>query len=143
MDGPYLSALAALAGSSIGAFASFATTWLNQSYQQRVQRRANEMSRRERIFGEFIDEASKVYADAMENSLTDVGNLVKLYSIKNKMKLFSGNEVVESAENVLKKVIERYFSENVDLAHFDSSNLQKLDLLYNFTEACRKEIIRY
>ncbi|MDZ5448578.1 hypothetical protein [Labrys sp. ZIDIC5] len=78
MDGAYLSALAALAGSSIGAFASFVTTWLNQNYQQRVQRLSNEMSRRERIFGEFIDEASRVYGDTLENDRTDTAKLVKL-----------------------------------------------------------------
>ncbi|MGN8113877.1 hypothetical protein [Labrys sp. 22185] len=143
MDGAYLSALAALAGSSIGAFASFATTWLNQSYQQRVQRLSNEMSRRERIFGEFIDEASKVYGDAMENNLTDTTKLVKLYSIKNRMKLFSGDEVIARAEEVLQLIVKRYSSEKVDFSHFNANSLRESDLLYGFTEACRKEIIRY
>ena len=143
MDGAYLSALVALAGSSIGAFASFATTWLNQSYQQRVQRRSNEMSRRERIFGEFIDEASKVYGDAMENNLTDSGKLVKLYSIKNRMKLFSGDEVIARADEVLQTIVNRYSLEKVDFSHLDAKKLPEYDLLYGFTEACRKEIIRY
>ncbi|OCC06383.1 hypothetical protein BA190_03910 [Labrys sp. WJW] len=143
MDGAYLSALAALAGSSIGAFASFATTWLNQSYQQRVQRLSNEMSRRERIFGEFIDEASRVYGDAMENDLTDTAKLVKLYSIKNRMKLFSGDEVIARAEEVLQIIVQRYSSEKVDFSHFDAKKLRESDLLYGFTEACRKEIVRY
>ncbi|QEN90989.1 hypothetical protein FZC33_33910 [Labrys sp. KNU-23] len=143
MDGAYLSALAALAGSSIGAFASFATTWLNQSYQQRVQRLSNEMSRRERIFGEFIDEASKVYGDAMENDLTDTGKLIKLYSIKNRMKLFSGDEVIARAEEVLQMIVKRYSSEKVDFSHFDANKLREADLLFGFTEACRKEIVRY
>lgn len=143
MDSAYLSALAALAGSSIGAFASLATTWLNQSYQNRIQRRANEMSRRERIFGEFIDEVSKAYSDAMENSLDDVGKLVKLYSIKNKMKLFSGREVIASADGVLELVINRYSAPKVDPSKLDAGKIQRFDILYDFTEACRKEIIRY
>ena len=58
MDAAYLSALSALSGSAIGALASLTTTWLTQRYQDRSQRIAQERARRERIFGEFIDQAS-------------------------------------------------------------------------------------
>jgi hypothetical protein len=63
MDAAYISAVAALAGSAIGALASFVTTWLTQHAQQRATRLAQEMSRRERLYGEFIDEASRLLAD--------------------------------------------------------------------------------
>jgi hypothetical protein len=65
MNPATLSALAALLGSAIGALASLATTWLTQHYQDRVQRRAQEIARRERMFCEFITQASKLYADAL------------------------------------------------------------------------------
>ena len=65
MNPATLSALAALAGSAIGALASFATTWLTQHHQDHTQRINQEASRRERLFGEFIDEASRTYADGM------------------------------------------------------------------------------
>ena len=65
MEAAYTSAFAALAGSAIGTFASFATTWLTQHAQERATRLAQEMSRRERLYGEFIDEASRLLADAM------------------------------------------------------------------------------
>jgi HAMP domain-containing protein len=48
-----ISAFAALAGSAIGAFASFATTWLTQHQQERATRLTQEMSRRERLYGEL------------------------------------------------------------------------------------------
>jgi hypothetical protein len=65
MEAAYISAFAALAGSAICAFASFATTWLTQHAQERPTRLAQEMSRRERLYGEFIDEASRLLADAL------------------------------------------------------------------------------
>ena len=40
MNDPYISALAALAGSGIGALASIVTTWLAQRHQDRSQRLA-------------------------------------------------------------------------------------------------------
>jgi hypothetical protein len=52
MDTAYISDFAALAGSVIGAFASFATTWLTQHQQGRATRLAQEMSRRKRLYGE-------------------------------------------------------------------------------------------
>ena len=54
MNSAYISALAALAGSGIGALATIVTTWLNQAYQNKIQRHADERTRRERLFGEFI-----------------------------------------------------------------------------------------
>ena len=57
MEAAYLSAFSALAGSAIGATASLTTTWLTQRYQDRSQRLAQERARRERLFGEFIDQA--------------------------------------------------------------------------------------
>ena len=56
MDAAYISAFAALAGSAIGTFASFATTWLTQHAQKRATRLAREMNPRERLYGEFVDE---------------------------------------------------------------------------------------
>jgi hypothetical protein len=65
MEATYILAFAALAGSAICAFASFATTWLPQHAQERPTRLAQEMSPGERLCGEFIDEASRLLADAM------------------------------------------------------------------------------
>ena len=59
MDAAYLSALSALAGSAIGAMASFGTTWLTQHHQDHAQRIAQESTRREKLFGEFIEQSSR------------------------------------------------------------------------------------
>ena len=71
MDNAYISTFAALAGSGIGAVASFATTWLTQDAQQRAQRFAQAMTRREHLYGEFIEEASKLFTDALAHELDE------------------------------------------------------------------------
>lgn len=68
MDPAYLSALAALAGSTIGGLTSLATSWLTQHTQFEAQQRTHETSTREELYKDFIEEASKLYADAYEHS---------------------------------------------------------------------------
>ena|SRR5215813_10621294 len=65
MDAGYISAMAALAGSAIGAFASIATTWVVQHPQTRATQRAQDRARREALYGEFIREAFSGAAGAV------------------------------------------------------------------------------
>jgi hypothetical protein len=65
MDNAYVSAISALAGSAIGALATFATTWLAQHAQTNAQRLAQAMARQEHLYGRFIDEAAKSITDAL------------------------------------------------------------------------------
>ena len=67
MNAAYISAFAALAGSAIGAMTSLAAAWLSQHVQFRVQQRATDLSRREELYKNFIEEASKWFADAFEH----------------------------------------------------------------------------
>ena len=143
MDGAYISALAALAGSSIGAFATFATTWLNQSYQDRIKRHANERARRERLFGEFINEAASAYTDSMANKLENPSRLVNLYSLKSRISLFSNEGIVEEADKVIRTILNRYFEENVTYPEMSPNIASEFDLLRDFTKTCKKEIMKF
>jgi len=71
MDTAYFSAFAALAGSAIGGLTSLVASWLTQRGQFKVQRLAHEIARREDLYKDFIEEASKSYADAIEHDLTE------------------------------------------------------------------------
>jgi hypothetical protein len=79
MNNAYIPAIAALAGSAIGALASFATTWLTQHSQERAQRYAQAMTLREQLYGGFIEEASKLFTDALTHELGDPSKFVALY----------------------------------------------------------------
>ena len=141
MDTAYLSALSALSGSAIGALASLGTTWLTQRYQDRSQRMAQERARRERLFGEFIEQASPLYADALSHtSLEDPARLVPLYATIGKLRLFASERTIAAADAVMARIVETYYLPNIDLKARPSPQDGDYDILRDFTEACRAEL---
>jgi hypothetical protein len=141
MNDAYVSAFAALAGSVVGAVGSIATTWLTSNAQERARRFSQEMSRRENLYGEFIEEAAKVYAHALRNELEDVSNLVHLYALASKLRLFASTNVVSKADNVMHHIIATYQAPNRDLpVPLSEQDAHQLDVLRAFSEACRKEM---
>ena len=72
MDVAYVSALAALAGSAIRGLTSLAASWLTQHVQFSSQQRAVNRNRREELYKNFIEEASRLYADAFAHHKAEV-----------------------------------------------------------------------
>ena len=141
MDPAYISAVAALAGSAIGATASFATTWLTQHAQDRATRLVQEMSRRERLYGEFIDEASRLLADSLTHHLEEPSKIVPLYAIMGKLRLFAPANVVARADEVMEQIIEIYDLPNADFRNpADRPAQQRVDILRAFGEVCREDL---
>src|SRR2546430_16667880 len=89
MEPATISALAALTGATIGGVTSFAATWLTQRTQARVQELTHKLSRREELYKAFIQEASKLYGDALVHDTTDVSKLVGLYALISEMRVLS------------------------------------------------------
>ncbi|MEY2412842.1 MAG: hypothetical protein QOD84_1448 [Acidobacteriaceae bacterium] len=81
MNPAYLSALAALSGSAVGGLTSFLSSWLGQSTQLRAQVFLNDKSRRQELYREFVDEASKGYIDSITTNTPDLTRLVALYAL--------------------------------------------------------------
>jgi hypothetical protein len=139
MDAPYISAFAALAGSAIGALASLATTWLTQHAQQRATRLAQEMNRRERLYGEFVDEASKVLADALTNHLDEPSKMVPLYAIMKAEALCPRERRRPGGQ-----IVGIYDLPNADFRNpADRPAQQRVDNLRAFGETCREDLQRY
>jgi hypothetical protein len=59
MNAGYVSALAALTGSIIGALTALTAWWLTHHVQLRAQRVAQDLTRREALYKDFIEEASR------------------------------------------------------------------------------------
>ena len=141
MDAAYLSALAALAGSTIGGFTSLATSWLTQHVQFRGQQREHDLTRRQELYRSFIDEASKLYADAFEHDNGDTSKLVHLYAMISLMHITSSPRVVASADGVARTIVETYLGPNRTFrdvrAILDDDTLNPLR---EFSEACRQEL---
>lgn len=141
MDAAYISAVAALAGSAIGALASFATTWVMQYSQARATLRLQDRARREALYGEFIHEASKLFTDAFEHELDDPAKLMHLYAIVSTLRLFGQPQTIKEAERVMNQIGATYFAQNKELRLFaDITPSGELDPLYAFSNACREEL---
>ncbi|UVC17910.1 hypothetical protein [Mesorhizobium onobrychidis] len=140
LDPATISALSALAGSAIGALASVATTWFTQHHQDHAQRLGQEGSRRERLFGEFIDQASKAYADGVvQERLDDPAKLVPMYTAMNKLRLFATPGTIGAAEAVLVLVVDTYEKTSTAL-EARNSHITAHDILREFADACRAEL---
>jgi hypothetical protein len=139
MNNAYLSAIAALAGSAIGAVASFATTWLTQHAQERAQRFAQAMSRREHLYGDFIEEASRLVSDGLTHELDDPSKFVRLYALVGKLRLFASAKVISKAEEVMRLIVDTCDRASMDLRH-KADRQDNVDVLPAFTEACREDL---
>jgi hypothetical protein len=141
MDTAYISAIAALAGSTIGGLTSLAASWLTQHVQFSAQRRASDLSRRQELYKDFIEEASRCYADALVNETGEIASLVNLYALVSRMRILSSQAVVESADRVVRIVIQEYvapqktFRDTLRLLDDDEINP-----LREFSNACREEL---
>ncbi|MEP9387705.1 hypothetical protein [Mesorhizobium sp. KR9-304] len=135
-----LSALSALMGSAIGALASVATTWLTQHHQDRMRRLTQEGSHREQLFMEFIDQASRTYADGIvQQSLEEPAKLVPIYATINKLRLFASPGTIGAAEAVLERIVETYETPSTAL-EAKHARIAAHDILHTFAKSCRAEL---
>jgi hypothetical protein len=143
MDSASISALAALAGATIGGVTSFAATWLTQRTQARIQEFTHKLSRREELYKAFIKEAAKLYADALVHEISDVSKLVGLYAMISEMRVLSPTKTIESADAVARMIVNTYRAPNKSLPELeDMVNRGAIDVLQAFSEAARQEFHR-
>ena len=142
MDAGYFSAFAALAGSTIGALTTLGASWLTQREQLRTQQLTHDIGPREDL---FIEEASKVYADAIEHEPTDaahVSKLVRLYALISRMRVLSSLPIIEHADRVVRTIIDTYLEPKMTLREVSEALKTSafVDPLRDFSEACREEL---
>ena len=141
MDAAYISALAALAGTAIGGLTSFATSWTTQQAQARAQRLATERDSRAALFGRFLDEAAKLYSDALQNRRDDITGMIGIYALTNRIRLTSSPQVVEAADTVCRIIVDTYLAPNMTLEEMRANWIDRhVDPLRDFSEACRQEL---
>ncbi len=141
MNPAYLSALAALAGSAIGGLTSFAAAWVTQRQQANVQWLLQDKSRRQDLYKQFIEEASKLYADAIAHDQVNVSALVSVYALMSRMRIISSPGIVERADAVVRMIVDTYYSPNKTFSELRATmGSHALDPLLAFSEACREEL---
>lgn len=144
MDGAYISAFAALTGTAIGGLASFATSWTSQHAQTHAQRISAERDGRAELFGRFLDEAAKLYADALQTERDDISRLIGIYALTNRIRLISSAKVVDAADTLARVIVDAYAAPNITMEEMRANWIGKhVDPLRDFSEACREELQRF
>ena len=141
MNAGYISAFAALAGSLIGGLTTFAAAWVTQRQQANVQWLLQEKTRRQELYQQFIEEASKLYVDALIHDQAEIPPLVSLYASINKMRVVSNPGIAERADKVVRIIVDTYFLPNKTLPELRAmTESGALDFLRDFSEVCSEEL---
>jgi hypothetical protein len=137
----YLPALAALAGSAMGGLTSLTAAWLTQNRQDRANRLSHAKARRQELYKQFIDEASKLYGDALVHDEVAVLALFSVYALTSQMRVLSSSAVVEEAEAVVRMIVDTYFAPNKTFPELRTLiDGHAIDPLRAFSEKCRAEL---
>jgi len=132
----------ALAGSTIGGLTTLAVTWIAQRTQLRASLATRDQTTREKLYRQFIEEASKLLGDALVSNTVEIPMLIGVYALINRMRVTSSIETVEKAEIVLRAIIDLYYSPNKTVADVRADiKDHKLDLLRDFSTAARDDLL--
>jgi len=141
MNAAYVSAIAALAGSIIGGLTTFAAAWVTQRQQANVQWLLQEKTRRQELYRQFIEDASKLYVDALMHDQVPIPSVVNLFAMTNQMKVVSTSRVAEGAYRITRMIVDTYFLPNKSLPELRAMLASdELDPLRDFSDACREEL---
>jgi hypothetical protein len=140
VDASIISALAALTGAAVGGLTSGITNWLNLRSQLRAQWLFHEKDRRQVLYRDYIEEASRCYIDALQHDEADIPGLVGLYAKISRMRAMSSRQVVHHAEDVARKILDTYLEPDRSFVQLrDMAVDGTIDLLRGFSDACHDE----
>jgi hypothetical protein len=140
MEVTTLTAFAGVLGSITGASATVATAWITQRTRNRRELLQAEVGKREALYGEFISECVRLLADAFVHSLEKPDTLLPLYALVNRIRLCATPRVLTEAEQIVARITEQYFSENLTVAQVrELTRSKRADPMMAFGEACRAE----
>ena len=139
-----LSQLSGLLGALIGGGASLAVAVYTHRSQDRLQRVAHEITKRETIYAEFLMNASKSLLGAYTRDEIVVGSDEQhLIGLINRMRLFAPAAVVIGAEAVVKAIVEISLKPGIELRQLAVQALSKSpepDPFLTFSLICRTDL---
>ena len=105
-----------------------------------LNRSQHEKNRRQILYRDFIEEASKCYIDALQHDEANVPGLVGLYAKLSRMRVLSSKPVVDTAESITRKILDAYLEPDKSFTELrDMAKKGTIDLLREFSTACREE----
>jgi hypothetical protein len=138
MNASIISALAALVGAGIGGLTSVLASWLTQRTQARAEWLAHDRVRRQELYRDFIEQATKCYVDALQHNQPDLAGLGNLYAEIARMRVQSSRDVADEADAIARKIVDTYLAPDktfIELREMLADG--SIDILGKFSDACR------
>src|SRR4029453_15467440 len=101
MELAQLSGFAVFAGSVVVALSSLASAWLTKKHEARARRASENKVGRQKLYARFIEEASKLYMDALVRDQAEASAMVSIYAMISQMRMSANAHVVDKAEAVI------------------------------------------
>jgi hypothetical protein len=141
MDSTMTSVLAALSGSVIGATTPVLSNFVLQRSVAQRELTNREIAQREELYSEFIRQGTGCYAKALSQSLDKIDEIVAMYALVNRIRLFASNSVLEAAEAFVRKLVATYGEKNLTIDQIKLAALEEhADPLNDFALKCRSEL---
>ena len=141
MDNTLIGVLAALGGSVIGASAPVLSNFVLQRSVTQREMTNREIAQREELYSEFIRQGTSCYAKALSQSLQGIDEIVSMYALVNRIRLFASEDVLKAAEVFVKKLVGTYGENNMSIEQIKTAALeQHVDPLNEFALKCRDEL---
>ena len=138
--GPVCLFLGALVGGSV----SLLGVVYSQRFQDRVQRVASEIAKRETVYADFVMSASSLLLNAYtRDEISLSGDEQRLIGLINRMRLFAPTDIVDGAEAVLRAIVEISPKPSIELRQLAKEALSKSldpDPLLAFSSICRTDL---
>jgi hypothetical protein len=139
-----VTALAAIFGSLAGALGSTISAWIAQRHQDRRDLLVKRVSHREQLYSDFIGESAKVMADAIQHTFQDPSRLIPTYALLSRIRLSSSTKVIDSAERLIKAILDTYSEPNLTAEEIQSRAGKRTDKddnpLRDFSDICRRDL---
>ena len=144
IDPTLLGPVSALLGAIVGGGASLVAAIYTQRCQDRIQRVAREVDKREAVYADFVMHASNLLLNAYtHDEIALGGDEARLIGLINRMRLFAPLEVVGGAERVLRAIVEILLKPSIQLRQLAKEALSRgldPDPLLAFSSMCRADL---
>ncbi len=144
IDVAILSPLSALFGALIGGGTSLCAAIYTQRHQNRLQRVAVEIAKRETVYADFVINASNLLLTAyVRDEIAMGGEEQRLVGLINRMRLFAPPDVIKGAEAVLRAIVEISLNPGIEVRRLAKEALSESldpDALLSFSLICHADL---
>ena len=114
---------------------------MTQRLQARRVRLSLDLEKSEELYGQFIEEATPLFADSIEKTEVDPAKIFGLYSILGRIRLSSSDEVLREAEEVFASLLKWYGNpvQEIRAVMEQAARREVVDPIQPFAQSCRRE----